>query len=102
MGASPGCYSAPVFGVDRSAASGTAALCVSSDGVSPSVQARGLTPTLLYHVLLRSVDPPIACRPTPCSPTGAFIVGPGGAFGRADSQVAGPDGMAEFLGHLRA
>ncbi len=96
----PGCHDAPVFGVGRSAASGDAVLCVTSDGVSPSARARGLTPGLLYHLVLRSADQPIACRPAPCSPTGAFIVGPGGAFGRADSQVAGSDGTADFLGHV--
>src|SRR5262245_40310897 len=62
-----GCFGAPLLAAGGSSVTGAALLCVTDDGVRPSLTARGLPPGGAYSVWLQSANHPATCHSELCT-----------------------------------
>jgi hypothetical protein len=97
----PGCLDASVFAVDSSGLSGHARLCILDEGVRPSADVEGLTPSTAYVTWFAYFDRPQSCQQGRC--TLADLRGDAaiGVSGRMDAIVADGLRKAQFRGDFR-
>jgi hypothetical protein len=97
----PGCLDTPVFPVDGSGLNGQARLCIVDEGVRPSADVDGLTPSTAYVTWFAYFDRPQGCQKGNCTLVDLRGDAAAGVSGRMDGIVADGLRKAQFRGDFR-